>query len=165
MRPGAKGVRKDFFGECRFRGLDFELHRCAQPTDEKIGVVDSQYIVHKTSACLGIRESMCLDCCEDSMVFQKTIEANSFLLGELSEYLIHELFNEEWGIAINHGNALHLVDYIYHEFREIMIPVLLDNKEAQDWEFSSFEKCFCFALQVSGDINSFLFKRLQLWHL
>ncbi|KAH7365782.1 hypothetical protein KP509_18G045900 [Ceratopteris richardii] len=34
-------------------GLDFELRRCAQPADEKIGVVDSQYIVHKTSASLG----------------------------------------------------------------------------------------------------------------
>ncbi|KAH7279889.1 hypothetical protein KP509_37G042500 [Ceratopteris richardii] len=86
-------------------------------------------------------------------------EQHSQIFKTLSSMSRHELFNDEWGIAINHANALHLVDYIYHEFREIMVPVLLDSKEAGDWEFSSFRKCFSFALQASGDVNSFSFQK------
>ncbi|MCO5559547.1 hypothetical protein L7F22_013148 [Adiantum nelumboides] len=34
-------------------GLDFTLGKCAEPAHEKIGVVDSQYIVHKVVPSLG----------------------------------------------------------------------------------------------------------------
>ncbi|KAH7279262.1 hypothetical protein KP509_37G012500 [Ceratopteris richardii] len=34
-------------------GLDFALGRCVQPAHEKIGVVDSQYIIHQTVPSLG----------------------------------------------------------------------------------------------------------------
>ncbi|KAH0938114.1 hypothetical protein HID58_005575 [Brassica napus] len=34
-------------------GLDFALRRCAEPAHEKIGVVDSQWIVHQTVPSLG----------------------------------------------------------------------------------------------------------------
>ncbi|KAH7445370.1 hypothetical protein KP509_01G005000 [Ceratopteris richardii] len=77
------------------------------------------------------------------------------LFKTLSPISRHELCDEKWGNDINLANGLHLVDYLYHEFREIIVPVFIDNEEAQDWDFPSFMKCFSFASHVCEDVSSF----------
>ncbi|KAH0750725.1 hypothetical protein KY290_029957 [Solanum tuberosum] len=41
-------------------GLDFALRRCVEPAHEKIGVVDSQWIVHQFVPSLGSQVSQCI---------------------------------------------------------------------------------------------------------
>ncbi|XP_058101726.1 uncharacterized protein LOC131245940 isoform X2 [Magnolia sinica] len=49
-------------------GLDFALRRCVEPAHEKIGVVDSQWIVHQVIPSLGNQRALCSCLYKDCLV-------------------------------------------------------------------------------------------------
>ncbi|RRT79085.1 hypothetical protein B296_00000263 [Ensete ventricosum] len=62
-------------------GLDFALRKCVEPAHEKIGVVDSQWIVHQVVPSLG-----------------NQVRGQPKCVVAMAECLVRERCRKEWGI-------------------------------------------------------------------
>ncbi|MCO5600108.1 hypothetical protein L7F22_054216 [Adiantum nelumboides] len=72
-----------------------------------------------------------------------------------------DVLNKDWEDEINLTSTVLFVDFVYHELRGTMIPVLLNSEQKQECDLENFTKCLSLALQACEDEVPTSFKKVM----